>query len=137
MHPGPLAYSLGWRRLLYGSPLGIPSSRWRCRSAAELFPQQLIGDLRIGLAPTALHDLADEEPEGLRLARPVLGGGVGIPGEHIAHDRQDGAFVADLSQPFGGDDVLSRAVRAVHLRQHVLADRAADRAVVDQPDQAG
>ena len=41
--------------------------------------------------------------------------------DDVADDREQRAFVADLRQPFGGDDLVGRPARVVHLREDVLA----------------
>src|SRR5688572_8617051 len=99
MHPGPLAYSLGLEKTIIAAR-GSQFQGSRFGSALEGLFHELVGQLRVCLAATALHDLADEEAERLRLTGAVLDDGIGISREHVADDDHHGSFVADLRQAF-------------------------------------
>src|SRR5204863_2327260 len=101
------------------------SSHRRMSALLQFAPEELVGELRVGLAAAPLHHLPDEEPECLLLAGAELRRGIGILLDHVANDREQRAFIAVLRKPLGGDDLFGRAPRVVHLREDIFRDRAA------------
>src|SRR6185369_6727926 len=97
--------------------------------------EELVCQLRVGLAATSLHDLADEKTERLTLAGPELSGGIRIPRNDVSNNREQRAFVAVLRQPLGRNDLVGRTAGVVHLRKDVLGDRAADGALFHERNQ--
>src|SRR5262245_51596966 len=98
--------------------------------------EELVRQLRIGLAGASLHDLADEKSERLGLAGPELCGGIRVLRNDVSNDREQRVFVAVLRQPLGRDDIVGGTAGVVHLRKHVLRNRAADGSLFHQPNQA-
>src|SRR5262245_23616196 len=105
------------------------------RSEPELAPQQLVDDLRIGLAAGRFHDLAHEPADrrGLRLGLLDL---VAVGGNHRIDGLLDGAGVGDLSQPPLLDDLGRVAPLAPDDLEHVLGDLARYRARGDEIENA-
>src|SRR3546814_14860731 len=75
-------------------------------SARELFLQQAIQSIRIGLALRRTHGLADEEAEQLVLAGAIFGELAGILRHHVVDRGDDRGLVGDLHQALGIDDVV-------------------------------
>ena len=60
---------------------GPTRSALPCPAPSEAFPHGRLDERRVGLAAGRLHDLADEEADGLRLAGPVVGDGRRVGGQ--------------------------------------------------------
>src|SRR5918999_1355366 len=70
----------------------------------QLALEQLIGELRVGLASGGLHHLSDEKAEGLLLPAPVLRDGIRVPRQNVTNGGHNRRLVADLRKPLGFDD---------------------------------
>src|SRR6187431_1017539 len=115
-----------------GSVYVAERSMSRCprTSAAELFFEDAIDRGRVRLALALLHHLSDEEAEELVLARAVLGHLLGVSGDDAVDHLDDRAFVGHLHEALAVDDRARVVRRADKLREDLLGDLAADRAVV-------
>src|SRR4051812_40847284 len=81
------------------SPKKLPN-RQKTTLRLELALEQVVDQLGIGFAAAALHDLADQEAERLRLPGAVLSYCVRVAGQHIRDNTEQRRLVADLRQSF-------------------------------------
>src|SRR5262249_19702994 len=86
-----------------------------------LLSEKLVYHRRISFAFHGAHDLANEESEHLRLARPVFCDLAWILGQELVHQGLDLRGITDLAQTFLRDDGSRFLTRAKHLRQDPLA----------------
>src|SRR4051812_8386808 len=77
----------------------------------ESFAHRRLDEARVGLPPGRFHDLPDEEPDGLRLAGPIVGDGLWVGGDDVVDGRRDGPYVRDLAIAACGDDRRCRVAR--------------------------
>ena len=84
-----------------------------------------------------LHDLADQEPDRLRLAGPVVGHRRRVLGQHAIDGGAERVEVRDLAVATSGDDRCRRRSARGVLGENLASVRAGDRAVEDRPDDDG
>src|SRR5580698_7065153 len=120
-----------------------PDAAWRRERDAtgspepEALLEQVVDQLRVRGPLRVLHDLAHEEPEEARLARPELLGLFRIALDHLPTDLVDLAWVAHLLHPELRDHVGRRLVGARDGGVDLLGLLAADLALVDEAEKAG
>src|SRR5918993_2029495 len=101
-------------------------------TALQLLSEQVVDDLRVGLALRGFHHLSDEEAEESLLAAAVLLQLLRAGREDFVDDALDLARVARLRDAALGDDRRGALPRPKHHGEHVLALRAADPPLVDE-----
>jgi hypothetical protein len=84
-----------------------------------------------------LHRLADEEAEQLVLAAAILGDLVGVGGEDLVDLGVDRAGVAGLLEARAPRRSRRILAGLEHDLEHLLGERAGERAVGDQAEQLG
>ena len=111
--------------------------RSRLRSIIPVSFLRAVHQRRIRLAPRRLHHLADQEPEGLLLARrDTAGDGFWLrERRRRRRQRRSPRPRRRCGQALGGDD-LGGGRRTYIFSKTLFGDRSADRARVDEPDQA-
>jgi hypothetical protein len=114
-----------------------PSHMGFRESELQLFLQDRVDLLRVGLALALLHDLADEEAEQLVFAGAVLLHLARVGGDDGVDHLLDGAGVGDLLQALGLDHRVGVAFAGPHGLEHLLGDLAGEGVVLDAGDQAG
>src|SRR5260370_9378912 len=97
--------------------------------------QNIVHRLRVGLAARGAHDLANEELEDALVAGFIFRDIVGILGNHLARRSLDRRGVANLRQPFSGNDFRGSAPGLKHGGKHFFPDRAGNLAGFDQLEQ--
>src|SRR5665647_2783881 len=101
-------------------------------SAFQRLAQQLIDQSGVGAAAGGLHDLPDEKPEHLPLARPPSPGLRRAGGHHLRHGGLGLCGGAELAEPVLLDDVLGLGALLDHLREDLCAGARRDGAVGDE-----
>ena len=101
-------------------------------AAIQAGPDGGLDEGRVGLAARGLHDLADQEPDGLRLAGVIVGDGVGIRGEGLVEEDVERPGIGDLREAARGDDRGGRLARGDMRLQNLTTVRPRDRPVGDR-----
>src|SRR5579864_8244075 len=101
---------------------------------AEALPQDAVYHLRVGPAPAALHDLADEKRDGPVLAGPDVPYRTGMLGNHAVHHLSERGFVADLREAAVLHDLGGGPARAQHLLEDLFGEAAAQRPAIEQSE---
>src|SRR5579862_5721316 len=99
--------------------------------------QNFVDGLRVGLAASFAHHLADEEFEDAFVAGAVFREVVGVLGDDFASGFFDDAGIRDLGEAFGGDDFGGGLAGVEHGGEDFFSAGGSDGAFFDGDEQFG
>src|SRR5271156_4005773 len=104
---------------------------------SEQLAHDIVYGLWVGLAASGAHYLADEKFEYAFVAGPEFRYVVRILFDDFASGLFDGGGVADLREPFGGDDFGGSTPGFKHGGEYFFADGGGDLAEFDEFQELG
>src|SRR5829696_6815691 len=113
MRPTPASHSAMFN--------GPTRSALPCSIVVESLTDRRLDEGGVGLTTGGLHDLPDQEPDGLRLARPVVRDGRGVGGEDVLDGGGHRSAVRDLAEAAVRDDRRRRLARPSMRLEHLAA----------------